>query len=348
VGITRFSPPSVTPTLVTAIAHGLKTGDRIVISGAGYTPYNAGHVVTVVNANSFSIPVIFDPAAGVPVAKGSWTANGTGSWRKAGPVRTAVSADAAVIAAETEAARIRIAAYDDTRAVDSTRQVVNAIIASAAANKGVLTGPVGDEAAVAGRDALASVVRRYPSPAVVPSADYDSFVRSSTFSGATNLAAEAVAAAALAEKRNLISTPASIADKAKASAITALTPIYSEASRTLLSALPMTGTFSTGSSDLAAEINLPATHPTNPFRHRRHPDHTVGFDIRRVVNLSFDTAESGGPARAGYGVDRITGVYNEEIFGLHKPLGPSKNVGLKVRGLFKLNRISLIDTLNGK
>ena len=47
-------------------------------------------------------------------------------------------------------------------------------------------------------------------------------------------------------------------------------------------------------------------------------------------------------------MDRISGVYSEEIFGLHKPLGPSRNIGLKVSGTFQLYRISLIDTLNGR
>ena len=87
---------------------------------------------------------------------------------------------------------------------------------------------------------------------------------------------------------------------------------------------------------------------SNSFRHRRHPDHTVGFDIRRLVNLDFGGEEGDSLKRAGYGVDRISGTYEEEIFGLHKPLGPSRDGGLKVRGRFQLQRISLIDTLNGR
>jgi hypothetical protein len=47
-------------------------------------------------------------------------------------------------------------------------------------------------------------------------------------------------------------------------------------------------------------------------------------------------------------VQRITGVYREEIFGLHKPLGPQQDKGLKVEGRFELNRISLIDALNAR
>ena len=93
---------------------------------------------------------------------------------------------------------------------------------------------------------------------------------------------------------------------------------------------------------------MPANHPTNPFRHRRHPDHTIGFDITREIELGFDTADQQPVGRSTLGVDQITGTYDEEIFGLHKPLGPQQDTGLKVRGTFLLHRISLIDTLNGR
>ena len=206
-------------------------------------------------------------------------------------------------------------------------------------------GEITADALRAGREALPDVVR-YPGPPLVPSADYDAFIRSGAFTGSAETAAQAAATAAMTEKANVISTPASISDKAQAAVITALNPVFSEASRTLLTSLPMSGDFGVGSSGLNAEIVLPANHPTNPFRHRRHPDHTVGFDIRRLVSLTFSSSEA--PGRAGYGVDRISGSYGEEIYGLHKPLGPSKDIGLRVRGTFKLNRISLIDTLNGR
>jgi hypothetical protein len=44
----------------------------------------------------------------------------------------------------------------------------------------------------------------------------------------------------------------------------------------------------------------------------------------------------------------VGGVYREEIWGLHKPLGPGKNVGLRTEGRFQLNRVSVIGSLNGK
>ncbi|MEC7225203.1 MAG: hypothetical protein VXW02_13085, partial [Verrucomicrobiota bacterium] len=80
-----------------------------------------------------------------------------------------------------------------------------------------------------------------------------------------------------------------------------------------------------------------ASHPTNPFRHRRNPDHTTGRDITRKIELTSLSKVN----------DKLTGVYDEEISGLHKLLGPNKNIGLKVRGSFELNRVSKIATLNG-
>ena len=70
--------------------------------------------------------------------------------------------------------------------------------------------------------------------------------------------------------------------------------------------------------------------------------------MNRTVKLSFFSEDNQPQTRGSYGVDRISGVYDEEIFGLHKPLGPDKDIGLKVRGSFQLQRISLIDALNGR
>ena len=118
--------------------------------------------------------------------------------------------------------------------------------------------------------------------------------------------------------------------------------------RSVLTSLPMHGDFGPDGSGLAAEVVLPANHPTNPFRHRRHPDHTTGFDITRELDLTFSPQDDQPTGPSGYGVDRISGIYEEEIHGLHKPLGPNGDLGLKVRGTFLLHRVSLIDTLNGR
>jgi hypothetical protein len=347
VAISQFQPPTSVPTLITAPNHLLKEGDRVIISGSGKAEYNGEFDVTVVNANAFSIPVPFDAATGDPGVKGQWAPASGGMWRKTAAIRAALNDVAKVTEARTKALAAKITAYDDSRAPDALELVLNSIVASTALSDSPLAVQVTLQAEEAGRNALDTDVVRYPRPATVPSTDYSGFVRSSGFAASVNSAAEAAAAAAMKEKANLVATPTSIRDKALAAAINALTPVFSSASRALLTELPMGGSFGPSGSGLSAEIVLPANHPTNPFRHRRHPDHTVGFDIRRLVNLSF-APQDAQPGRSGYGVDRIAGNYDEEIFGLHKPLGPSRDIGLKVRGSFQLQRISHIDTLNGR
>jgi len=345
VAITGFQPPATLDTLVTATGHGLATGDRVVITGSGKTDYNHEFAVTVVDVAHFSIPVAFDTTTGNPAVKGTWLPATGGQWRTTAPVRTAVGNLAKVNDTIAQAQRDAIAAYDDKRALDAVTMVLNAIIQAACVAESPTAAVVSATAAQAGRDALSTSVVRYPRPSTVPSTDYTTFVNSTVFSASVATAADAAATAALKENTNIIATPTSIRDKAMAAAIEALSSVYSTASRSLLTELPMTGDFGSG---LTATIVLPANHPTNPFRHRRHPDHTTGFDITRNIKLTFDAADSRASGRAGYGVDRISGVYEEEIFGLHKPLGPNKDIGLKVRGTFQLNRISKIDTLNGR
>lgn len=89
-------------------------------------------------------------------------------------------------------------------------------------------------------------------------------------------------------------------------------------------------------------IDIDKNSPTNPFRHKYHPDHGQGFDIIRVFSLAFDGAPAE-PLKAapGYGVDRVTGIYRESIAGLHK-------ITLKTEGVVTLNRISTVPTLNAQ
>jgi hypothetical protein len=132
-------------------------------------------------------------------------------------------------------------------------------------------------------------------------------------------------------------------------------------------ALPLQGAFGPGQGDtrltyvikrdglpplgpqaLLGSIFLPADHPTNPFRHRRHQEHTTGISLTRKIQLAFDGSPTDPLESAGFGIQRISGTYREEILGLHKPLGPNQDIGLKVEGRFVLNRVSLIDTLNAR
>jgi hypothetical protein len=342
VEIQKFSPPAVQPVLIAAPAHGLASGDRILISGAGKAAYNGEHVITVVNDGSFTIPLPFDAATGDPSTKGSWVPAAGGQWRKTAPIRAALDQVAKVSEARVSALNAKVTPYGDTRAPDAVEQLLNAIVLATATEEI----PLAASAGKAATDLLVSTVPRYAGPTSAPSIDYTSFVHSQAFTGSVANAAAAAATAALKEKGNLLATPASIKDKALQAALEVLAPAHAAASRALLPAVRMSGNFGPDGSGLATELVLPANHPTNPFRHRRHPDHTMGFDITRLVKLSFLPSDPQATPGA-YGVDRISGVYDEEIFGLHKPLGPNKDIGLKVRGIFQLQRVSQIDTLNG-
>lgn len=291
----------------------------------------------------------------------------TNSGATAGTIGSAVNNLTIVNDLKTEGIQIRSALYDDSRPGGAISVVLDAIISNAAAAlpASPLSGSEIETAATAaGQGALATNVIRYPVPRIIPTLDYTAFVRSNLFTGSAGLAAAAAAAAAMAEKRdNLLYTSNSLVNVAKVAAVSALRDVYSAAARAVRTELPLVGTFAPGVGDvrftwdarqtnsvigapaLTGTIVLPANHPTNPFRHRRHPDHTVGYDITRNIQISFETSTNG-LERAGYGVDRISGVYREEIFGLHKPLGPNKDMGLRVEGKLQLNRISLIDTLN--
>ncbi|BCX47602.1 laminin [Haloferula helveola] len=350
--IASFAPPAVVPTLVSAPAHGLGHNDRIVISGSGNPAYNAEHDVTVVDADSFAIGIPFEAATGDPATKGSWQPAGGGSWRSVMPVRTAMESVAKVNQAKTEALTLKVPDYIEPgqkgRAQVAVDIVLEAILERAAMEGTSLAAQGTYAAAEAGWEALAADVPRYPTPTSVPSLDYADFIASDSFSDSIAVAAAAAAEAAVKESENVIATPESIELRALNAAIDAIVTTFSAASRALLTELPMTGTFGSGGSGLSASLLLPANHPTNPFRHRRHPDHARGFDVTREIDLSFFSEDDQPLSRAGYGVDRISGVYEEEIFGLHKPLGPDKDIGLKVRGSFQLQRISLIDTLNGR
>jgi hypothetical protein len=343
--ITDFAPPAVVPTLVSATAHGLTSGDRIVIAASGNEDFNATQEVTVVSPDAFSIPIPWDAATGDPTVKGTWTPATGGQWRKTKAIRDSLDQVAKVVEARNAALNAKLTSYSDTRAPDALELLLSTIVAESALSDSPLATEIAALAEKAAREALTDSVGRYPRPTTVPSTDYTAFVRSATFAGSVATAAEAAATAARKEKQDLLATTASIRDKAQEAAINALAPVLAAASRSLLTELPMSGDFATS---LATEVVLPANHPTNPFRHRRHPDHTTGIDIRRLVNLSFQPVDGQTLTRSGYGVDRISGIYAEEIHGLHKPLGPAKNVGLKVAGTFQLHRISLIDTLNGR
>ncbi len=92
---------------------------------------------------------------------------------------------------------------------------------------------------------------------------------------------------------------------------------------------------------------LPRLHPTNPFRHKYHPDHRninpddpdYGYEIRRALTISFDPTADGLAIPAGYGIQTLSGTYRETITGLHK-------APLTTTGTVELSRISTVGRLN--
>lgn len=281
-------------------------------------------------------------------------------------IRAAVNADATVNDVRAQALQIKQAAYNDTRATTAVEAVVDAIVNEAMARKGAAEDVIVAAASSAGFSALSSNVQRYPVSPLNPTGDYNEFIASAAFAQAVGLAAEAAAAGAVSERQNNgLWTAASLRSAALVAAITALDAVFEEAAQTISPAVPLEGVFGPGQGDarllwdiaqeggaalgpaaLTGTVYLPAHHPTNPFRHRRHPDHRRGRDILRDLRIDFDGLPADPLQQAGYGVDEITGIYREEIHGLHKPLGPGQDTGLKTEGRFKLQRISTIDALN--
>jgi len=285
----------------------------------------------------------------------------------AGSIELALRAVPETVAALTNALQAKVQIYNDTRSVDAVDAVLTAMADEAFASVALTPGEILLASEQAGRAALSDLVARYPLQVLTPTGDYNAFVTSSAFTATPAAAAVAAADAAIQERAtNPLYTPLSLYAKAKVAALKALQPAYQVAARAQRTELPMAGVFGPGSGDprmvaelslpsdlgppgLLAHLILPAGHPTNPFRHRRHPDHTTGFNIERLIRLDFDGMTGDSIEAAGYGVERITGTYREELFGLHKPLGPDPEtnpMGLRTEGRFELNRVSFIDTLN--
>jgi hypothetical protein len=98
---------------------------------------------------------------------------------------------------------------------------------------------------------------------------------------------------------------------------------------------------------VSGTIVLPRLHPTNPFRHKYHPDHRntnpdnpdYGFEITRTLTISFGPTDDGLAVYGGYGIQWLSGTYRESITGLHK-------VALITTGTVELSRISTVGRLN--
>ena len=99
---------------------------------------------------------------------------------------------------------------------------------------------------------------------------------------------------------------------------------------------------------LMTQITLAPEFPTNPFKHRYHPDHdnrdpqgaptAEAYEVTRDIELAFTPTDPGNQS-VSWGDAEIGGVYRESLTGLHR------NV-LYTEGVFRLQRASLISELN--
>jgi hypothetical protein len=255
------------------------------------------------------------------------------------------SNDARVVTARTNALALQAAALiSDPRYPAAVSSIVSAAANAAAssANSGQTNLAVIGSAAT---NAVLAAVTNAVNAASPASPSYRAFIASSSFQSSARIAAAAATSAALQASG---ASQTEKTNRSNAAALKALTDgeIFAAADAVVVNEVPISGSFGAGGT-LTGGIYLGASHPTNPFRHRRNPDHTIGYSLSRAVTVQFDSS-SGTNAflTSGFGVDRITGTYREEIQGLHKPLGQSQNIGLIAEGQIVLDRISPVDTLN--
>lgn len=237
------------------------------------------------------------------------------AWDTSAPDRRGEWAVNAVVEAAKESAAAQVALDRDV--VTLTAVVEQAI---AAAVNGIIPGAIFGTA---------------------PSEDYSEFVTGSEFSDAAATAASTAANEASFQLGEGVLDAADLRVLTERAVENALGAIMNTAAALPKYEITLNGSLESGGV-VIGEFFLPGLAPTNPFLHRLHPDHRSGFEITRRIQLVVD----GESSLSSYGVSSFTGTYEEEIFGLHKPLGPNQDIGLKTSGSFKLNRLTLVDSLN--
>ncbi len=203
----------------------------------------------------------------------------------------------------------------------------------------------GQDTTMAATSAQQSILTNIPPNST---AAYSNFLQSAYFGNSVTLAATATTNALAGSGSLTATTQFQIAYAAAVSALMNA-DVFTAADALTLNEVPMTGTTPgiTPGNTLTGTIYLGADHPTNPFRHKFHHDHQHGYAITRQLTVTFDTATSSNAVSpSGFGVNMITGTYQEQIFGLHKPLGPHQDIGLITTGPITLNRVSLQASLN--
>lgn len=289
-------------------------------------------------------------ALSAPAVVAALAAKGSGNSQAeiTAAVRTAISSQAPVAAAITEAATFKAASLwkDDTRATAAINSILDRVAAAAAAQVVVSTEAPAlkkavDDAVVAAFDSIKAA----PVFAGVPSAEYVGFVTDSVYQDAAAAAAKSAAKEAVFQFKAGVIKSTDLTFLTQRAVNKTLTAVRNTAAALPQNSIELSGSLSAGKS-MNGTIHLPALAPTNPFLHRQHPDHTEGFPITRRISLEVAAPGAGDSGRAGYGVSRLSGTYSEEIFGLHKPLGGDQDVGLRTQGAFTLNRLSFVDSLN--
>jgi hypothetical protein len=108
-----------------------------------------------------------------------------------------------------------------------------------------------------------------------------------------------------------------------------------------------------GSGDFTCQVDLDYDDPLNPFKHRYHPDHddlddrfqsklpegVESFSVGRRIELQFTPQDPDNLTLAGWGDNRLGGLYREAVSGLH-------HQPIYVSGTFRLSRASTIGILN--
>jgi hypothetical protein len=102
----------------------------------------------------------------------------------------------------------------------------------------------------------------------------------------------------------------------------------------LSDALELLGTLSGDgqSGVLRGNLSLPPDHPLNPYRHRYHPEHSLGYDIIREIKLSFQSTSGEGEEDPLSPIGPLSGTYEETIRGLSRE-------EIRVRGTFQFRRL---------
>ena len=101
---------------------------------------------------------------------------------------------------------------------------------------------------------------------------------------------------------------------------------------------------------MTGTIALTPQSPTNPFRHKYHPDHdnlddrfanfkAEAYAVTRVLSLQFSSTPPPGFNDPDYGYRVQGGTYRETVTGLNK-------APITCQGTFRLTRLSDIGVLN--